>query len=164
MKKYTAKYALWGLALNTLALSFSLPGCGGGSGPLDAGAGSAPPPSFKMVVNPGMQSVEQGSATKYTVTVTAENGFATSLTPTVSGLPAGASATFNPASVTPTSAGAMTTMTVTTTNAGAQSAPTPTGGSTLTVSVTSGGISRQATTSLVVTAPPAPGDLQGTIQ
>src|ERR1051326_3929690 len=144
-------HPLWGLPNLLVAAScIILAGCGGGSDPVVSVQKSTP--TFKMVVDPATQTVKQGQATNYTFTLTAENGFATGVTPAVAGLPAGTKATFAPASVVPTVAGATTIMTVTTTDQGGSAEPTPAGRSTLTISAGSGSVSRQVTTSLVVTA------------
>jgi len=84
---------------------------------------------FNITVTPATRTVAAGVATTYTVTITALNGFSGVITPTVAGLPAGATASFSPATIT--GAGA-STMTVST------SSTTPAANSTLTVTGTSG--------------------------
>src|SRR5262249_13941111 len=140
------------------ALAF-LAGCGSGS---DPASNTPPPAAFAMAASPGSRSADQGSSASYTITLTSQNGFSSPVTPTVSGLPARASASFNPATITPTASGASTTMMVTLGSAGSPP-PTPAGTYTLTVSATSGTIVRQTGLSVVVTAPPAPGSLSGNI-
>ncbi|MDQ0118409.1 hypothetical protein AB0280_00810 [Pseudarthrobacter sp902506025] len=54
-------------------------------------------------VNPASRTVNQGDSVSYTVSLTSANGFNGSVTPTVSGLPAGTTAAFAPSSVTLTS-------------------------------------------------------------
>jgi hypothetical protein len=66
------------------------------------------------------------------------NGFTGTVTPTVSGLPSGATATFNPATITVTSGVATSTMTVATTSA------TPAANSSLVVTGTAGPLSHSA--------------------
>lgn len=97
---------------------------------------------FAMVVTPASQNVNVGSSVAYTVTVTRLNGFTGTVTPSVSGLPAGAAASFNPTTI----GGRVTasTMTVST------SSSTPAANSTLTVSGSSGGQSRSTTATLSV--------------
>ena len=146
--------------LSLVAALAVLAGCGGSGSDRSAPKGV---PTFTLAVSPDSLTAAQGASASYTVTLTSQNGFSAAVIPTVSGLPTGATAAFNPASVTPTAAGAKTTLMVT---AGASSAatPTPAGTYNLTVSAVSGAINRQAATSVVVTAPPAPGTLMGNIQ
>ena len=59
---------------------------------------------------------------------------------------------------------ASTTLTVRTTAPNGQNTPTPAGTYTLTVFANGGGSTQNARVTLIVTAPPAPGGLQGTIQ
>ncbi len=103
------------------------------------------PPDFTLTASPATQSVAQGSGTTYTPTVAALNGFSGAVALTVSGLPAGATASFNPASI----AGSGTsTLTVST------AATTPGGSFTLTITGTSGTLVHTTTTTLVVIAVP----------
>ena len=84
-----------------------------------------------------------GGSTSYTVSAGALNGFSGSVSLSASGLPAGATATFNPSSV---ATGASSTLTITTT------ASTPVGSSTLTITGNSGSLTHTATVTLNVTA------------
>jgi CSLREA domain-containing protein len=97
---------------------------------------------YAMVVTPPTQNVDVGSSVAYTITVSRLNGFTGTVTLGVTGLPAGANATFNPTSI----GGRVTssTMTVSTTSA------TPATNSTLTISGSSGGQSRTTTAILSV--------------
>ncbi len=104
----------------------------------------APTPDFTVSSTPGSQTVTQGGVASYTVTIGAVNGFSGPVTLSTSGLPAEATASFNPATVT--GAGS-TTLTITT------AGDTPPGSSTLTITGTSGALSRTATASLTVTSP-----------
>ena len=99
------------------------------------------PPDFSLAVSPTLQSIAQGGNTTYTATATAGTGFTGNVSFSVSGLPSGASASFNPPSV---STSGSSTMTV---SAGAA---TPVGSYTLTVTATSGALSHAATTALTV--------------
>ena len=65
---------------------------------------TAPTPDFSLSVSPGSQSVRQGNATSYTVTITPSNGFSGSVTLSVTGQPSGSTATFtvNPATTSST--------------------------------------------------------------
>ena len=56
-------------------------------------------PNFSVGVSPSSQSVVQGGAVNYNVTITASGGFTGNVGFSVSGLPTGASATFTPTSV-----------------------------------------------------------------
>ena len=103
------------------------------------------PPDFTLTASPATQTVAQGAGTTYTPTVAAANGFTGAVGLTVSGLPAGATATFNPTSVT--TAGT-STLTVTT------AATTPGGSFTLTITGTSGTLVHTTTVTLVVIAVP----------
>ena len=99
--------------------------------------------NFSISATPTSRTVLQGGGTTYTATVTALNGFSGNVGFTVSGLPSGAGATFNPTSVTGSGS---STMSVTT------SASTPTGSYTLTITGTSGSLTHTATVTLVVSA------------
>ena len=103
-----------------------------------------PSPDFSVSASPSSQSVIPGASTTYTVT--ASGGFNGTVTLSASGLPADATASFNPASV---AGSGSTTMTVTT------SATTPAGSSTVTITGTSGALMHTTTVSLVVTNPGA---------
>src|SRR5439155_214225 len=71
---------------------------------------------FSISAAPASQNVVQGQSTTYTVTTQVTSGNAQTVTLSVSGLPAGATGTFNPASVT---AGGASLLTVTTTTTAA---------------------------------------------
>ena len=106
---------------------------------------TAPPaPDFTIAAAPGSQSVSQGSATSYSVTIGATSGFAGTVSLAVSGLPANATASFTPPSV---SGSGTATLNVTT------AANTPGGSSTLTISGSSGALTHSASVTLVVNAP-----------
>jgi sugar lactone lactonase YvrE len=87
-----------------------------------AGTGVAPP-SFTVASSTPTQTVQPGGAAAYTINVNSVNGSYTSaVTLAASGLPAGATASFVPPTVTPGSAGGssvLTIQTVTTTASGA---------------------------------------------
>jgi uncharacterized membrane protein len=107
--------------------------------------GSAASHDFAISATPGTQTVTQGGAAMYTVTATALNGFGEALDLAVSGLPANATATFTPASVVGAGDAALNVTT---------SADTPLGTSTLTITGTSGLITRTAMAEFVVDASP----------
>jgi hypothetical protein len=101
---------------------------------------------FAVGATPASQTVQAGNATTYTTTITPSGGFTGTVNLSASGLPAGASASFAPASVTGGSGSS--TLTVSTT------AATAAGTYTLTIAGTSGTLSHSTTVTLVVTAPP----------
>ncbi|HKS75404.1 MAG TPA: galactose oxidase-like domain-containing protein [Terriglobales bacterium] len=96
---------------------------------------------FSVSATPSSQTVAPSKSTTYTVTVTPSNGFNGNVTFSVSGLPSGASAVFNPTSVTGSGS---STMTVTT------SSSTPTGTYPLTITATSGALMHTAQVTLNV--------------
>ncbi len=72
-------------------------------------------PGFTVAVTPATLSVTGGQSGSVTVSVTPQNGFSSAVSFACSGLPAGATCTFAPATVTPTGTAASTTkLTVTT--------------------------------------------------
>ncbi len=103
-------------------------------------------PDFSLSATPASQTVTQGSSASYTVSVTPSGGFAGTVTFSVSGLPAGATASFNPTSVTGSGS---STMTVTTASS------TPTGTYPLTITGASGSLQHTTMVTLVVNAPAA---------
>ncbi|MEV6909978.1 M20/M25/M40 family metallo-hydrolase [Amycolatopsis sp. NPDC051071] len=81
-------------------------------------------PDFSLALSPSSGTVQPGQSTTVTVNTATTSGAAQSVSLSASGLPAGATATFNPASV---QSGASSTLTI------ATSASTPEGSSTITV-------------------------------
>ena len=79
-----------------------------------SGTGTAPPtPTFTITSSTPAQSILAGGAAKYSFTVAAQNGAITSpVTFSVTGLPAGATATFAPASITVGSGSATSQLTI----------------------------------------------------
>ncbi|HLZ71943.1 MAG TPA: hypothetical protein VKV26_18725 [Dehalococcoidia bacterium] len=101
-------------------------------------------PDFSISASPGSLSVSRNSSGTYTVTIGSTNGFSGSVALAVSGLPAGATASFSPASVTPPAGGsAGSTLTVNTGNRR--------GNFTLTITGTSGSLSHSTTVTLQIT-------------
>src|SRR5262249_49427489 len=98
-------------------------------------------PDFSIGASPSSRTVPPGSGTSYTATITAVNGFAGTVNFGVAGLPADATATFNPTSG---DGSGSSTLSVTT------SATTPPGTYPLTVSGTSGTTTHTTTVTLVV--------------
>ena len=104
-------------------------------------------PNFTISASPASQTVTAGAGTSYTATVAASGGFTGTVTFSASGLPSGASASFNPTSV---SGSGSSTMSVTT------SSTTPSGTYTLTITGTSGTLVHATTVTLVVSGGPQP--------
>ena len=105
------------------------------------GSGPPPAPDFALAALPASQTVTQGGSTSYTVTITPSNGFNSPVSLSVSGLPAGASAGFNP-----NPAGSSSTLSLTT------AASTPAGSYPLTITGASGSLTRTTPATLVVNA------------
>jgi endoglucanase len=100
-------------------------------------------PDFSLTTNPTSLTVNRGSNGTSTVTITRVGGFTSSVVLSATGLPAGVTATFNPASTTGTSS-ALTL---------AASSTATTGAATVTVSGTGGGLTRTRTINLTVNGP-----------
>ncbi|WP_200821547.1 hypothetical protein [Bryocella elongata] len=105
----------------------------------------APTPDFSVSATPNSQTVAQGSSATYTTTVSALNGFTGTVNLSVSGLPAGATASFNPASVTASGTSALSISTAANTTPGTY---------TLTIAGTNGTLSRSTTVTMIVPGPP----------
>jgi len=99
---------------------------------------------FSLSATPPSQTVAQGNGTSYSVSVTASGGFNGTVNLSVSGLPQGATGTFNPGTITGSGS---STLTISTLNS------TPAGSYPLTITGTSGNLIHTATVTLVVTAP-----------
>ncbi len=121
---------------STRIASFSFPSC----------LATPPPQDFFLTATPGTQNVAQGSSTNFSVTVTPIGGFGGSVSFSASGLPAGATASFNPATL---SGSGSTTLTITT------ASTTPGGSFPVTITSASGVLSHSAIVTLVVYAPAA---------
>jgi len=106
---------------------------------------AAPPFDFTVEVNPTSATIKQGETATATVTVTLTSGTAQTVTLSASGLPADATATFNPQSGTPTF---QSTLTITTAKT------TPAGTYNITITGTGGGLTKTATFTLTVTQLP----------
>jgi hypothetical protein len=98
-------------------------------------------PDFSLSATPASRTVAQGGGTSYTATVGASSGFSGSVALSVSGLPSGATGTFNPASIATSGS---STLSVTTSGA------TPPGNYGLTITATSGALQHTANVTLVV--------------
>lgn len=140
----------------------ALCGCGANDtfSPTVQGSGG----SFTLTANPGTRNVTQGQSVNYTITGTSTGAFSSTVGLSISGLPSGATAAFAPASITPTTSGTDSTVTITTSigsgdlNGTIRSAPgTDPGTYNLTITGTGGGQTKQVTIQMVV-APAAPSD------
>jgi hypothetical protein len=96
---------------------------------------------FSMILSPVNRNVSQGKGSTYTVTVTPANGFNGTVTLGATGLPAGVSATFVPATIAGSGSGIVNVFTTATTAPGTY---------TITVSGVSGSLSHTATSQLSV--------------
>src|SRR5215207_4458409 len=95
----------------------------------------APAPDFRVSVSPALRNVVQGSNATYDVNVEPLNGFTGTVTLTASGLPTGATANFQPASVNLSNTSPQTSvLTVSTTNS------TTTGTSVFNINAASGAL------------------------
>lgn len=122
--------------------ALALVSCGGGGG---GGGGSLPPPDFTLTIQPASVSVAAGSSTSSTVGVTGTNGFASQVSITISGVPAGVTA--SPATFSLSSGGQQAVKFTAAATAAAASVN-------LTVNATSGTLSHAGQIALVVSAPP----------
>ncbi len=106
----------------------------------------SPGPTFTLTATPATVAVVPGATAGSTIAISRQNGFAAAVGFGASGLPAGVTATFAPASTT----GNTSTVTFAAT---ADAAAT---GATVTITGTGGGLTR--TTSIALTVTPPPGD------
>jgi hypothetical protein len=113
--------------------TFQLPGCA-----------SPATPDYAMSTTPATQTVAPGSPAAYTVNVTPTDGFSGDVSLTASGLPAGASGSFTPATV---SGGGSSAFNVTTTSA------TAPGSYPVTITGASGSTVHTAQVTLVISNP-----------
>ena len=107
------------------------------------------PVDFTIAASPASRTVTQGGGTTYTVTLTSLGGYGNSVGLSVLGAPAGA--TFSPTSVTPTTGGATSTLSITTLSS------TSPGSYSLTIRGTDGSLVHDVAVTLVVN-PPVQGD------
>ncbi len=105
-----------------------------------------PTPDFSLSANPANVNVIRGATANSAITITRVGGFTGSVSLSASGLPAGVTASFNPASTTGTSSAVTFTALSTAT----------TGVFPVTVTGASGALSHTTTINLTVVAPPTP--------
>jgi len=105
------------------------------------------PPDFTISATPSSQTVNRGDSTTFTVTLTSQNGFNSSVSLSASGLPSGATASFSPSSLIPTGSSTLIVST---------SASTPTGDYIITITASGGGVMHTAQVSLNVTSSTPP--------
>ncbi len=105
-------------------------------------------PDFSLSASPASVTVTAGAPANYTVNISPSGGFSGPVSLSASGLPAGASASFNP---NPAS-GLSSALTIST------SSTTPAGSYIFTVTGTSGSLTHTATATLVVQTPPPAAD------
>jgi subtilisin family serine protease len=103
-------------------------------------------PDYSMTVSPTSKTVKRGfSALFYNIAIASLDGFAGTVTFAVTGLPAGATSTPNPVTVSPSAPSNFTLMSVRT------QTTTPPGTYTLTITGTGGGITKSRDVTLIVT-------------
>jgi hypothetical protein len=105
---------------------------------------SATTPDFSLSTSPTSLSVKQATSGTVSVSTAALSGFASAISLSASGLPAGVTASFSPASIASPGTGS-STLTLT------ASSTATAGTSTITITGTGGGVTHTATVSLTVT-------------
>ncbi|NQE54966.1 hypothetical protein C5S29_15415 [ANME-1 cluster archaeon GoMg3.2] len=104
-------------------------------------------PDFTISIAPSSCTICAGESATYTVSLTAEDGFSSSVSLSVSGQPSGATAVFDSTSVTPTGSTSLTIDTQTTTSEDTY---------TITVKGTGDGCTHQATATLIISSEALP--------
>jgi hypothetical protein len=97
--------------------------------------------SFTLSVSPASRTITRGASTTYTLTLTMQGGYNTATPFSATGLPAGTTASFSPASRTSTGTSTVTIQTT---------ASTPRATHTITLNAASGGISKSVNVTLIV--------------
>jgi hypothetical protein len=97
-------------------------------------------PDFTLGVSPTLNSATQGANAAYAITVTGQTGFVGNVSLSVSGLPAGATASFNPATIANSGSSTLSVST----------AAVATGSYSLTITATTGILTHSATVTLAV--------------
>src|SRR5271163_4044927 len=109
----------------------------------------SPAPSFSLTANSSTATIAKGASTSLTLSATGQNGFTSSVALSLTGFPKGVTATFSPASLSPSSIGTAAASKLTLT----ASSTATTGASTLTVTATGAGVTKTQTITLNVVAP-----------
>jgi hypothetical protein len=104
-----------------------------------------PTPDFSVSATPSSRTIVQGSNTSYSVSVTALNGFNGNVSLSTSALPAGASASFNPTTISGSGSSTLTINTLSSTAPGSYP---------ITITAASGTITHTVGITLIVTGPP----------
>ncbi|HEV2961705.1 MAG TPA: alkaline phosphatase family protein, partial [Candidatus Angelobacter sp.] len=110
---------------------------------------AAATPDFTLSASPSSLSVTQGSSGSSTISTTVSGGFNAVVSLSVSGLPAGVTASFNPSSIAAPGSGS-STLTFTASSTAA------TGTTTVTVNANGGGVTHTATISLTIASGATP--------
>jgi beta-glucanase (GH16 family) len=140
----TGNYARFTVFGGSFTISAEATGSGVKRAPLNGLQVAPASPDFVLSATPASRTVTPGSSTTYNVTVSAIAGFSGSVALSATGLPSGASASFNPSPVTGSGSSVMTVVT---------QASTPIGSQNLTISGVSGALTRTASVGLVVGLP-----------
>jgi hypothetical protein len=104
-------------------------------------------PGFSVVANPGSLTINRGGSASTVITLTSTGGFAGSVDLTATGLPAGVTVSFNPATVVLTDGGSANSTATFVVGAAA-----PTGPASVSINGTSGALVRTGTVSLTINA------------
>lgn len=104
---------------------------------------------FSVSASPGTLSLVQGTSGSSTITTTVSGGFNSAVSLSISGLPTGVTASFNPTSIAAPGSGT-STLTLT------ASSTATVGTANVTVTATGGGVTHTATIALTITAPVTP--------
>jgi hypothetical protein len=99
------------------------------------------PPDFSVTATPSSRTVTPGTGTSYSVTVTPSGGFSGNVSFTVTGLPAGATASFTPSFVPGSGSSTLSVNT---------SSSTPAGSYPLTITATSGNLTHSTQVTIAV--------------
>jgi hypothetical protein len=110
------------------------------------------PPDFSVSAAPSSESIAAGSAASYIVYANPQGGYSGTVQLTCSNLPAGASCSFNPSSLTITAGGGSVNTTLTISTA----ASTPAGTENVTISGTAGTLNHTTSVTLQVTGNSTP--------
>lgn len=119
--------------------------------------GTYPAADFSLTVPAPAQTVTAGGVASYTVNISPLYGFTGSAALSVSGLPAGASASFSPASISVSGQSTLNVTTSSSATSGSTPNSTNVGPYTLTISAVSGAVNHTAPVSLTVNSAPVIG-------